>query len=46
MVEKRRSLRTKTRMLNIKRPWTEAVRKPETNQAGGKSKEGDVLEAT
>lgn len=46
VVEKRRGLRTETRTLNIKRPWTEAVRKPETNKSGGKSKEGDVLEAT
>jgi len=46
VVEKRRGLRTETRTLNIKRPWTEAVRKPETNKSGGKSKGGDVLEAT
>ena len=39
VVEKRRGLITETRTLSIKRPWTEAVRKPEANKSEGKSKE-------
>ena len=46
VVEKRRGLITETRTLSIKRPWTEAVRKPEANKSEGKSKESDVLDAT